>query len=232
MFVLKLLAKGKNTEDIMKESCGKLTKQDVHSLCLAIRKQTGIATSSPQECKDWYKVHRSGRFIVATINLELEPTATQERVMESFSMGYAIGQIAESLGMSKATALNHLSVGCRRAGIASKGGYASRMDEITAWLKKRGLGPDGIVRDPTAAQLNTMELYSRGYAIREISTFWNEPEPRIYDRVVRGCVRAGILATPEAIKDWFLSHPLHKETYGHAWGEGKQPVEIDDPAFS
>lgn len=231
MFVLKLLAKGKKPEEISREAAGKLTKEDVHSLSLAIRKQTGISTSSPQACRDWYKRHPTGRFVPASINLDLEPTATQERVMESFSLGYGIAHIADSLGMSKSTALNHLSVGCRRAGITGSGFYSSRRDEIAAWLKKRGKGPDGIVRDPTAAQLNTMEFYSRGFAIREISKAWSEPESRIYDRIVRGCVRAGILATPEAIKDWFLSHPLHKETYGHAWGEGKL-VTMQDPAFS
>lgn len=139
--ILRLLSSGRTYAWLAEY--GKMTPECVHTHCYHIRQKTGIRdTQNKAECRAVFNA-LNGR---SAIPSHIGPTPTQVAIMRYFVTGMDIAQIARQQGMGNQTALNHLSIGCRRAKIGGTGRYEYRRPEIKAWLDEH----DGIgtMRDP------------------------------------------------------------------------------------
>lgn len=101
-----------------------------------IRAITGVATLDPAELTRYLE-----RTNQAPKSLHLEPTAMQRRVLLLLVQHVPYASICAELGISKGTAMNHASQGCKRLGITFS---ADRLEHIRAAL----CGEEDPMNDP------------------------------------------------------------------------------------
>lgn len=115
--ILDLLAVGRNYSEI----CALLgiAPSNIHNVVSRIRKKTGIInTKNPDECRDFIRSVPMGSLVGRKRLRKLSfPTVHQAEAMSLFARGNMCKRIALILHITPQTALNAISMGCKRAGI-------------------------------------------------------------------------------------------------------------------